>query len=92
MKTSWQTEADGIVCRWSETGERIQYNPLWLQEASRSVDRSIPPAVPDFSTHSPLGSGEWFVPWNARWNVPGKSMIYCWSPLRDGYQIAFIED
>src|ERR1039458_7689026 len=48
MKTSWQTEADRIVCRWSETGTRVQYSSPWLQEASRSVDRSVAPAVPDF--------------------------------------------
>jgi hypothetical protein len=75
MKTSWQTEAGRIVCRWSETGEHIQCAPPWLQGASQSVDRSVKPAILDFTTHSPLGSGEWFVPWNARWNVPGRSMV-----------------
>jgi hypothetical protein len=75
VKTSWQTEADQIVCRWTESEERIQYNPPWLQEAARSTDRSARQEVPDFSTHSPLGLGEWFVPWHARWGVPGKSMI-----------------
>ena len=74
MATSWQTEADRIVCRWSEAGRHIQYNPPWLQEASQSVDKSIPPAIPDFASHSALGSGEWFVPWNARLNVPGKTI------------------
>jgi hypothetical protein len=74
MKTSWQTEADRIVCRWSEAGKHVQYNPLWLQDVSRSIDTRIPTAVPDFTTHSLLGSGEWFVPWNARWSVPGKSI------------------
>jgi hypothetical protein len=75
MKTSWQTDADRIVCRWSETGERTQYNPPWLQQASQGVDRSVTLAVPDFASHSPLGSGEWFVPWNGRRNVHGKSII-----------------
>ncbi len=75
MKTLWRAQADGIVCRWSETGEGIQYNPPWLRESSQNVDRSVTPTVPDFTAHSPVGSGEWFVPWNARWNIPGKSMI-----------------
>jgi len=73
MKTSWQTEANQIVCRWPEAGKHVEYNPPWLQEALQSVDRSATPALPDFAAHSPLGSGEWFVPWNARWSVPGKS-------------------
>lgn len=75
MKTSWQTEGDRIVCRWSEAGKRIQYNPPWLQEASRSVDKSVSPVIPDFTMHSPFGSGEWYVPWSARWNVPGRSIV-----------------
>ncbi len=74
MKTSWQMEAGRVVCRWAGTESRVLYNAPWLEEASRSVDRSVGPAVPDFATHSPLGSGEWFVPWNARWSVPGKAM------------------
>ena len=74
-KTLWQMEADSIVCRWSETGERIQYNPPRLQEASRSVVRSVTPEIPDFTTHSLLGSGEWFVPWKVRWSVPGKPTV-----------------
>ncbi len=74
VKTSWQTEAGRIVSRWNEAGKRIEYSPLWLQVASQSVDRSVKPEVTNFTAHSPLGSGEWFVPWNARWNVPGKSM------------------
>ena len=38
MKPTWQTESDHIVCRWSEGGECIQYNPPWMQEAL-SVER-----------------------------------------------------
>jgi len=47
-----------------------QIDPLFIG----GLDPCNHPAVPDFTTHSLLGSGEWFVPWNARWSVPGKSI------------------
>ena len=75
MSTSWKTEADGILCRWSETGEGVRTDAALLQEASAGVDRSVTPGIPDFAAHSPMGSREWFVPWNARWGVPTKSAV-----------------
>jgi hypothetical protein len=75
MKTSWQAESGEIVCRWSVAQEHVPYNPPWIQEAANSLDRSVMPALPDFTLHSPLGSGEWFVPWSARWSVPGKMCL-----------------
>jgi hypothetical protein len=30
----WQTETGHLACRWSEAGQHVQYNPLWMQEAS----------------------------------------------------------
>ena len=36
MSSSWQTETGHLVCRWSEVGKPLQYNPKWMQEASTS--------------------------------------------------------
>jgi hypothetical protein len=73
MNTSWKTETDHLVCRWSHPGERNLRNPSWLPELSTVVDEIPMPPVPDFAAHSLMGSGEWFVPWNARWGVPKES-------------------
>jgi hypothetical protein len=70
MKTSWQIERGGLLCRWFNSEERIQYNVPWLQEASTETYGKFVEPIPDFAAHSPLGSGEWFVPWDARWSVP----------------------
>lgn len=70
MKARWQSEPGRIVCQWSEAGERVQYNPPWMQQASSRIERQALLAVPDFTAHSPLGSGEWYVPWRLRWSVP----------------------
>jgi hypothetical protein len=75
MKSSWQTDAGNLSCRWSEVGQRVQYDSAWIQEMSVVQSGYLPP-VPDFASHSPLGSGEWFVPWRLRWNVPdGRSLV-----------------
>jgi hypothetical protein len=56
MKMSWQTEADRLVCRWSEVGERIHYKPRWIQDVSRNVHReNVSTSVPDFTRLSPFG-------------------------------------
>ena len=73
MKTSWQTETGALVCRWSVNGDRIQYDPPWIQEASSGVYERFLPPTPNFVEHSLLGSGEWFVPWHLRWSVPRPS-------------------
>jgi hypothetical protein len=63
MKMSWQTETDRILCRWSEVGERVQYNPRWVQDASRDVDmKNVPTSIPDFTRLSPFGGREWYTP------------------------------
>jgi hypothetical protein len=72
MKTSWQMQAGLLACQWSEAGERIHYNPPEFQEASRSISKNVPSSVTNFAEHSPFGSGEWYVPWNARWHVPNR--------------------
>jgi hypothetical protein len=62
-KASWKMEADRLVCRWSEAGERVQYNPPWMQNASIDVYRkSVSPSDMDFRKLSPFGGGKWYVP------------------------------
>jgi hypothetical protein len=63
MKMSWQTATDRLACRWSEVGQRVQYNAPWIQDASRNVHRkNISPSVPVFATLSRLGGREWYAP------------------------------
>ena len=59
MKSSWQMETGHLVCRWSEIGQRVQYNPPWMQEASGMQGSYLPP-IPDFASHSPFGGATWF--------------------------------
>jgi hypothetical protein len=61
---SWQTETGQLACRWSEVGQRIPYNPRWMQDASDVPSGYLPP-VPDFASHSPFGGAEWFLPHRA---------------------------
>ena len=62
MKMSWQTETDRLVSRWSEAGERIHYNPRWIQDAPRNIHRkNVPPSFPVFTRLSPFG-GRWYAP------------------------------
>lgn len=71
MKASWQIEADGLVCRWSNPQENT---PL-TQDASPKVQESFVQKLPGFAAHSPLGSGEWIAPWSARWSVPRPTSV-----------------
>ena len=64
MRTSWQAETGHLACRWSEAGQRVQYNPSWMQEASEIQSGYLPP-VPDFASHSPFGGSTWFHPHTA---------------------------
>jgi len=60
MTSSWQTQTGHLACRWTEAGQRIQYNPCWMQETS-NVQSGYLPRVPDFASHSPFGGGaDWF--------------------------------
>jgi len=62
-KMSWQTETEGLVCRWSEVGERVQDNSHWIQDASRNVHRkNVSPSACDFTRLSPFGGGKWYAP------------------------------
>jgi hypothetical protein len=70
MKTSWQSETRSLECRWFEAGQAVQRVGPQIEGASESRDRSFLPSIPDFASHSPLGSGEWFAPWSQRWSLP----------------------
>ena len=59
MKSHWQTESGHLTCRWSEVGQRDQYNPGWMKEASEMQGSYLSP-VPDFASHSPFGGASWF--------------------------------
>lgn len=61
LKMSWQTDADRLVCRWSEFGERLRYNPDWLRETSSPAGASAGrPVVPVFTRLSSFGGAGWY--------------------------------
>jgi hypothetical protein len=59
MKSLWQMDAGHLVCLWSAVGQKVQYNPPWMQQAS-DVQGSYSPPLPDFASHSPFGGASWF--------------------------------
>jgi len=59
MKSSWQTDTGTLACRWCDVGQRVQYNPHWMQENS-DIQGSYLPPLPDFASHSPFGGASWF--------------------------------
>jgi hypothetical protein len=59
MKSAWQTETGNLACRWSDMGQRIQYNPAWMQTSD--IQSGYLPPAPDFASHSPFGgTTSWF--------------------------------
>lgn len=59
IKSSWQTEADRLICRWSEAKEvQVPYNPPWIQDASKTTSHAegVSPLVLelDFTRLSPF--------------------------------------
>ena len=63
MKMSWQTDPDRLVCRWSEAGEHIRYNPPWVQDDPGSTPGDNHPPTPlVFTKLSPFGGAHWFGP------------------------------
>jgi hypothetical protein len=67
MEMSWQRETGRLICQWSEVGERVPYNPPWMQDASRDVHRkNVSPSFLDFTKLSPFGGREWYDPGSAR--------------------------
>jgi hypothetical protein len=75
MNTSWQTANPGIAPRWADPDVEAHYDLSWMEEMEDEIVTTAAEAVQDFATHSPLGSGEWFAPWNARWSLPGRLKI-----------------
>jgi hypothetical protein len=61
MKSSWQGNPGQLTCRWSEVGQRVEYNLRRMGEASDGRGSYLPPPT-DFPSHSPLGGAEWFEP------------------------------
>ncbi len=62
MKMLWRPTTDRLVCQWSEVGERAQYNPHWIRDASRNVDpKNVSLSVLDFTRLSPFGGKEWYA-------------------------------
>src|ERR1700733_6588074 len=59
MRSSWRTETGQLACCWSEVGQRVPYNPGWMQETSES--RYVPP-VPAFASHSAFGGASCSYP------------------------------
>ena len=66
MKTAWHIGGLAYYVDGSDNGACI---PNWIEESSNKFCGSFVQPIPDFAAHSPLGSGEWFVPWDMRWNV-----------------------
>jgi hypothetical protein len=65
IRSSWQTEANRLICRWSEAKEeRFPYNPPWIQEAFKTPphrERVSPLVLElDFRRLSPLAGRGWF--------------------------------
>jgi hypothetical protein len=61
MKSSWQSESGHLACRWSEVGQRVRYNPPWMQETSDIQGGYLAPG-PNFASKSPFGGASWFQP------------------------------
>jgi len=59
--TSWQFESGHLACHWSEVGQRVDYNPRWMQETAEPQSGYLPP-LPDFASRSPFGGVSWFQP------------------------------
>jgi hypothetical protein len=77
MKASWQSESGGLLCQWSDLLEGDRSKSPITPEASTGIYGSFLPPTPDFAAHSPLGSGEWYLPWNSRWIVPRGNWPEC---------------
>ena len=62
MRMSWQPEAERLVCRWFGVGERVPYNPDWMQVAPTVHRGKVTPLFLDFTRLSPFGGRRWFDP------------------------------
>jgi hypothetical protein len=61
MNTTWHSEKDLLVCRWSELPQRVPYNPDWMPESTTSPKPPVPCFL-DFRRFSGLGGRRWFEP------------------------------
>jgi len=61
MSMSWRTETGHMVCRWSEVGKGLEYNPRWIQDAPGTVSAPAP-RLNSFTRLSPFGGGRWYLP------------------------------
>jgi len=61
MKSSWQDETEQLTCRWTDVGQRVEYNLRWMGETSEVRGSYLPPP-PEFPSHSPFGGADWFEP------------------------------
>lgn len=59
MRSSWRNESGHLLCQWSGVGERVQYNPPWMQDVS-AIQGSYLPPIPNFASHSPFAGVSWF--------------------------------
>jgi hypothetical protein len=59
MTSDWQTGTGHLACHWSDVGQQIKYDALWMQQASNVRSSYLPP-IPDFASHSPFGGAFWF--------------------------------
>ena len=69
MNSSWQKNEAALSLRWTTVGRPVDYASDWIQETTDAEGGPVPP-LPNFASHSLLGSGEWFAPWRLRWSVP----------------------
>jgi hypothetical protein len=54
------------VCKWSEVGKRVLYNPPWMHDAPKDSERKkFLPSILDFAKLSPFGGSEWYAPRSA---------------------------
>jgi len=70
MNSAWNADSGSLACRWSGALERDPSKLSGLQEQPAGEGHNAVVPIPNFAAHSPLGSGEWFVPWRLRWSVP----------------------
>ena len=62
MNASWKCEKDHLVCGWSGVGERVPYNPPWMQTVANDSPRGSAPKFMDFTRLSPFGGRRWYDP------------------------------
>jgi hypothetical protein len=65
MNRTWLVQAGHLSCSWSETEQRVVYNPRWMKESFDIPSGYLPP-IPDFASHCPFCGAFWFQPDAAR--------------------------